>query len=99
VTLIVSSGREQVTVPDVSGRNQSAAANVLGQAGFDTTSQTQASENVESGTVIRTNPAAGTPLAKGSTVTMIVSSGSPPTTEPTPSTTRQSSSTSTTIEE
>ncbi|MDQ4132673.1 MAG: Stk1 family PASTA domain-containing Ser/Thr kinase, partial [Actinomycetota bacterium] len=75
VTLIVSSGREQARIPDVSGQEQADAANVLGQAGFSTAVQTQNSDTVERGQVIRTQPAAGTPLAKGSTVTMIVSAG------------------------
>ncbi|HUQ63215.1 MAG TPA: Stk1 family PASTA domain-containing Ser/Thr kinase [Acidimicrobiales bacterium] len=82
VTLAVSSGREQVPVPNVVGRDQSAAANILGQAGFDTSTQTSASDSVANGTVIRTEPGTGTPLAKGSTVTMIVSTGPPPTTSP-----------------
>jgi serine/threonine-protein kinase len=82
VTLTVSSGREQVPVPNVVGRDQSAAANILGQSGFDTSTQTTSSESVANGLVIRTEPTAGTPLAKGSTVTMIVSTGPPPTTSP-----------------
>ncbi len=101
VTLTVSTGREQVQVPNVVGRDQSAAANVLGQAGFDTSTQTTSSASVANGLVIRTEPGAGTPLAKGSTVTMIVSTGpppttSPPTTVPAPTTTRPPSSTTST---
>ena len=80
VIIIVSSGREQVPVPNVVGRDQSEAANILGQAGFTTSVQTQASDSVEQGKVIRTDPAAPTPLAKGSTVTLVVSSGAPVTT-------------------
>nr|MDQ6927859.1 PASTA domain-containing protein [Actinomycetota bacterium] len=82
ITLTTSSGREQVPVPNVVGRDQSAAANILGQAGFDTTTQTTSSDSVANGQVIRTEPGAGTPLAKGSTVTLIVSTGPPPTTSP-----------------
>lgn len=73
-TLTVSSGREQVPVSNVVGSDQSAAANLLGQAGFDTTTQTTSSDSVPKGSVIRTEPGAGTPLAKGSTVTLLVSS-------------------------
>lgn len=103
VTLTVSSGREQVPVPNVVGKEQSAAANILGQAGFDTSTQSTSSDTVATGSVIRTEPATGTPLAKGSTVTMIVSTGPPPTTAPpttvAPTTTSHppSSTTSTTI--
>lgn len=83
VTLTVSSGREQVAVPNVVNRDQSDAANVLGQAGFTTSIQLQPSDTVPQGKVIRTDPAAPTPLTKGSTVTLIVSSGPAPTTVPT----------------
>jgi beta-lactam-binding protein with PASTA domain len=82
VTLAVSSGREQVPVPNVAGRDQSEAANVLGQAGFATATQVEASDTVPNGRVIRTDPSSSTPTPKGSTVTLIVSSGPPPTTAP-----------------
>ena len=82
VTIAVSSGREQVAVPNVAGRDQSEAANVLGQAGFTTSTQLETSDTVPNGRVIRTDPSASTPTPKGSTVTLIVSSGPPPTTAP-----------------
>jgi serine/threonine-protein kinase len=82
VTLIVSSGREQVAVPNVVGRDQSEAANILGQAGLTTAVDAQASDTVPAGRVIRTDPPAATPVKKGSTVTLLVSSGPPPTTTP-----------------
>jgi beta-lactam-binding protein with PASTA domain/predicted Ser/Thr protein kinase len=82
VTLAVSSGREQVPLPNVAGREQSEAANVLGQAGFGTTTQMESSDTVPSGRVIRTDPSASTPTPKGTTVTVVVSSGPPPTTAP-----------------
>ncbi|HEX2191555.1 MAG TPA: Stk1 family PASTA domain-containing Ser/Thr kinase [Acidimicrobiales bacterium] len=82
VTIAVSSGREQVPVPNVAGRDQSEAANILGQAGFGTSTQVESSDTVPNGRVIRTDPSASTPTPKGSTVTVIVSSGPPPTTAP-----------------
>jgi serine/threonine-protein kinase len=82
VTIAVSSGRERVAVPNVAGREQSEAANVLGQAGFGTATQLETSETVPNGRVIRTDPPASTPTPKGSTVTLVVSSGPPPTTAP-----------------
>jgi len=99
ITIIVSSGPQQAPVPNVVGRDQSEAANILGQSGFTTSVQTQASDSVAEGKVIRTDPAAPTPLAKGSNVTLVVSSGAPTTTTgpPAVSTTKPSaSSTSTT---
>ncbi len=84
VTLTVSKGLEQITVPTVRGQTASDAANVLGQAGFRTTTRSEASSDVDPGDVIRTEPAAGTPLDRNSTVTLVVSSGPAPTTTQAP---------------
>jgi eukaryotic-like serine/threonine-protein kinase len=62
-------------VPDVTNQDQATAAAALGAAGFQVTVQQAGSDTVPAGTVIGTNPPAGTPLAKGSPVTLIVSSG------------------------
>jgi serine/threonine-protein kinase len=86
ITLTVSKGVEQLVVPSVRGRTASDAANVLGQAGFKTTTRNDASADVEAGIVIRTEPAAGTPLERNSTVTLVVSSGPAPTTTLPPAT-------------
>jgi serine/threonine-protein kinase len=80
VTLTVSSGTGQATVPNVVGQDAANAGNALGQAGFKVSTKTQASDTVQAGTVISTNPAGGAKANKGSTVTMIVSSGPAPTT-------------------
>ncbi|MDQ4068069.1 MAG: Stk1 family PASTA domain-containing Ser/Thr kinase [Actinomycetota bacterium] len=87
VTLTASKGLEQIVVPNVRGRLASDAANLLGQAGFRTTSRTENSIDFEEGTVIRTEPAAGTSLDRNSTVTLVVSSGPAPTTTQAPVTT------------
>jgi serine/threonine-protein kinase len=73
----VSSGKEQVPVPNVVDKDRVEAANELGNAGFRVTSQQEESETVDEGKVIRTSPAAGARLERGSTVTMVVSSGPP----------------------
>jgi eukaryotic-like serine/threonine-protein kinase len=75
IVLTVSSGPPVVAIPDVAGLSPTEASNVLGQAGFDTAVTEQASDTVEDGTVIGTNPPAGTELPQGSEVTIIVSSG------------------------
>ncbi|HJV08236.1 MAG TPA: PASTA domain-containing protein, partial [Acidimicrobiales bacterium] len=84
ITLTISKGVEQVAVPNVRGRTQSDAANLLGQAGFRTTSRQEASSDFDQGSVIRTEPAAGTPLERNSVVALIVSSGPAPTTSQPP---------------
>ena len=75
VNLIVSAGKERVKVPDVKGKDAAAAANDLGRAGLETKTVREASDTVEEGKVIRTEPPAGTEVEKGSTVTLVVSSG------------------------
>ncbi len=80
VTLTVSKGLEQIPVPNVRGRSASEAANLLGQTGFRTTTRNENSNDFDTGEVIRTEPASGTPLARNSVVTLIVSSGPAPTT-------------------
>jgi beta-lactam-binding protein with PASTA domain/predicted Ser/Thr protein kinase len=91
VTLTVSSGTGQATVPNVVGQDAGSAGNILGQAGFHANTKTQSSDTVQPGIVISTNPPAGAKATKGSTVTMIVSSGPSPTTTEAPTTTQQSS--------
>lgn len=75
VTVGVSSGPAEVAVPDVSGQSQADATAALQQAKFTVKSTTRTSDTVASGTVIRTNPKAGTKAAVGSSVTLVVSSG------------------------
>ena len=68
VTLIVSSGQPLVTVPDVSKRSVTDAANALQGVGL-TVSGTQGNPL---GTVKGTNPAAGTSVRKGTAVLLII---------------------------
>ena len=83
-------------MPNVVGQDAASAANILGQALFKVSTKTQPSDTVEAGKVISTSPPAGAKAAKGSTVTMVVSSGpSPTTTSPPETTTTQSNTTAT----
>jgi YVTN family beta-propeller protein len=73
VSLIVSSG---ITVPNVVGQAQAAATTAITGAGLTVGTVTQQSSNsVASGSVISENPAAGTNVAGGSQVSLVVSSG------------------------
>jgi serine/threonine-protein kinase len=76
VTLIVSSGPQLLTVPDVTGHSQDDATNQLQNAGFDVNAVQQFSDNVDQGTVISQDPGGGSQLEKGHTVTITVSKGS-----------------------
>jgi serine/threonine-protein kinase len=95
VTIKVSSGVAPVVVPDVVGDDATSASNQLGQAGLKTQTTQQSSETVAQGRIISQTPAAGTQLAKGSTVNLVVSSGPPPTTSTSTTTSTTSSSTTT----
>ncbi len=76
VTLVVSSGAP-VSVPDVVGLTQTAAAATITNAGLILGVVTQqSSATVPAGSVISQSPAAGTSVADGSAVNLVVSSGS-----------------------
>lgn len=75
VILKVSSGPPDVAVPEVAGFTITKASNTLGQEGLEVSTKEEASDTVPSGQVIRTDPPAGAEVAKGETVTLIVSSG------------------------
>jgi eukaryotic-like serine/threonine-protein kinase len=75
VHLTVSSGPGQAAVPSVSGLGRRAAAKRLTKAGFRVSELEQNDDTVKKDHVIETRPAEGTPLQKGSTVTLVVSLG------------------------
>ena len=76
VALVVSSGPQQVAVPNVVGLTQGAAQTQITSAGLAVGTVTQqASATVPMGTVISQNPAAGAQAASGSSVALVVSSG------------------------
>jgi serine/threonine-protein kinase len=75
VVVFESAGVQLVTVPDVTGQDSVTAANQLGSAGFKVERVTEPSDSVEVDTVIRTDPAGGTQAPKGSTVQLVISSG------------------------
>ena len=80
ITIVTSTGPEQVTVPDVVGRSEDDARAALEDAGLDVSVRPQESEDAEPGTVLEQDPAAGTEVARDSTVTIAVAE-EPETTE------------------
>ena len=64
-----------VPVPDVANQDSTAAAALLGQKGFQVQAVPTPSDTVPLGKVIGTDPAAGTPEPKGTTIKLLVSSG------------------------
>ncbi len=79
VNLVVSTGPQMVAAPNVVGSTQGAATTSITGAGLVLGTVTQqSSSTVASGSVISQTPAAGTSVAVGSTVTLVVSNGPPP---------------------
>jgi membrane peptidoglycan carboxypeptidase len=82
------SGEDRVRVPDVRGMTPSKATEKLTSAGFDVrVGAREASITYPKGTVARTDPAAGSSVDPGRTITLFVSKGIeiPPPPQPTPS--------------
>jgi serine/threonine-protein kinase len=75
VTIIVSSGPGQATVPGVVGRKQDVAERMMEEAGFETDVRREPSDSVDEGRVISSQPAENTQLEKGRTVVLVVSEG------------------------
>jgi eukaryotic-like serine/threonine-protein kinase len=75
VVINVSTGPGTVEVPNVEGLSESEARSSLEGAGFEVNRTEQAHDSVPEGNVIGTNPAPGTQVAPGQTVTMVVSTG------------------------
>ncbi|QBR94458.1 Stk1 family PASTA domain-containing Ser/Thr kinase [Nocardioides euryhalodurans] len=74
VNLVVSSGRPLQEVPYVLGQPRNQAAATLSDAGFDVV-QTQRESDEVRGQVLETDPAPGTSVPEGSTVTLYWSDG------------------------
>lgn len=75
VELTVSSGADMSAVPDVSGLNYNDAMWMLRDSGFVPEIENSISDSVERDLVINTSPAAGESVSRGSTVYLVVSSG------------------------
>jgi beta-lactam-binding protein with PASTA domain/tRNA A-37 threonylcarbamoyl transferase component Bud32 len=68
---------EPVAVPNVEGLVEDLAVQRLTDEGFEVKTEREASEEVGKGKVIDQNPAGGNRVEKGSTVTIVVSTGLP----------------------
>jgi beta-lactam-binding protein with PASTA domain/tRNA A-37 threonylcarbamoyl transferase component Bud32 len=76
VTLIVSAGTEQFTVPQVIGETDEVARALIKAQGFEVgLVEYSLSEDVPEQTVISQNPSGGTPAVAGSLVDLVVSRG------------------------
>ncbi len=75
VKVYVSSGKGELSVPDVSGQDFETAKSTLEGAGFEVNKVEEASSSVEEGKVISTTPASGAAAKAGDTITVKVSTG------------------------
>nr|WP_276612258.1 Stk1 family PASTA domain-containing Ser/Thr kinase [Kineococcus vitellinus] len=77
VTVTVSSGPAAVQVPDVGGQTQQQARQALQDAGFSVGDvvETDADPSADAGTVVSTDPGAGTSAQRGTAITLNVASG------------------------
>jgi serine/threonine-protein kinase len=95
VALTVSSGPSNVQVPSVAGQTQAQAGQTLGSFGLNLGNvSSEASTQYAANQVIRSNPPAGTSVAPGSAVDIVVSTGAPPPTTTTPPATTTTTTTS-----
>ena len=76
VELMVSSGADEYVVPDVLNMSYSDAVTAIQNAGFVAEIENSTSDSVARNNVISTSPAAGETISSGSTVYLLVSSGS-----------------------
>ncbi len=93
VTLTVSGGPANVSVPQLVGQQSGQAGNVLSTVGLVVGNITSQTSNAPAGQIISTSPSAGSSVAPGSSVDIVVSNGPPPTTTTTPSTTTTTTTT------
>ena len=77
IEVVVSSGAEEKTVPDVSGMDEDAARAELKKNGFTKqgTPKSEYHDSVEKGKVIRTTPAAGETAAVSTEIVLVISKG------------------------
>lgn len=72
ITLVTSKGPVMVAVPAVRGKSKADATTLLKNAGFEVTSKSIVSGGLAFGLAYGTDPAAGTMVAEGSTISLLV---------------------------
>lgn len=77
ITLYISMGQSTKKVPDVYGKSESAAVSELKSNGFDTVIAEIASEDVEKGLVVKTEPQRTTVVEENTKITVYISTGKP----------------------
>jgi serine/threonine protein kinase len=84
VQVVVSSGTEQVPVPNLIGQTRQEATDTLRSKGLELGQVTSEPSDRPAGEVIATNPSAGVPVGVGSQVDLVLSLGPTPSPSPSP---------------
>jgi len=74
VHVVLSQGRQPISIPDVAGNGESGARSTLRDAGFEVTTSSAHSASVPAGSVISQSPASGSGY-RGDTVSLVISLG------------------------
>ena len=82
ITVVISAGADTVAVPNLIGQTRGEASSTLNAAGLQLGSVTEEPAAQAAGTVIRSDPGAGTDVERNSQVNLVLSTG--PTPSPTP---------------
>lgn len=77
ISVVVSLGREMMTVPDVQFKTQEEAVELLEAAGLAADIRQEANQTVAEGNIIRQDVESGERMEKGASVTIYVSTGAP----------------------
>jgi len=72
IALVVSKGPVMVAVPTVRGKSKAEATTILKAAGFQVTTKSIVSSGIAFGLAYGTDPGAGTMVAQGSTISLLV---------------------------
>lgn len=75
VAVVVGTKQTTVAVPDVTGQSEDQAKSTLANSGFTSVQTQNVDGGGQEGTVVGTNPAAGTRVAPGTTITLQISRG------------------------
>ena len=75
VTIYVSRGGEELTMPDLKGLSRRAAEDKLGKMGLKVGSVYEKEAESDTGTILEQEPAPGAKIAKGSSVDLTISKG------------------------
>ncbi|MCH5280638.1 MAG: Stk1 family PASTA domain-containing Ser/Thr kinase [Lachnospiraceae bacterium] len=75
ITLVISTGAEEIDVPDVVGKEEEEAIHILEEAKFIVSITEGYDDNVEEGRVISQDPEAGRKVENGAIITITISQG------------------------